>query len=80
MTISHRCALWRDIKIHPESDWLWGTELRREEIGFKQPDGTFGPAFWSLLDEQSQTFSVYKGEKCPFCGMVLSTLLDGGTA
>lgn len=80
MSVTHRCDKWRDIGMGAGKpggpEWLFGTVLKHESVGFKKDDGTFGPPFWMMLDERSETFSVWGYLDCPFCGIVLSTLLS----
>ena len=74
-SISHRCDKWVDKRIHPESDWLWGTKLEYVPQPLKRADGTFTTPFWMLFDETSETYSIWGGLDCPFCGVVLKSLL-----
>lgn len=71
----HRCEQWCDIKIHPDSDWLWGTCLEFYPGPIKgrkdQPDLT---NIWAMLDEKSGTFSIWGGPECPFCRVELKGL------
>jgi len=77
--IRHRCDKWRDIDLGAGKpggpNWLFGTVLQYEEVGFKKDDGSYGPPFWMMLDEKSETFSVWRYLDCPFCGAILKDLL-----
>jgi len=68
----HRCAQWRDIKIHPELSLVWGTCLMHYPAS---KDGKH-VATWGLTDEQSETVTLWKRPECPFCGIELVTLLS----
>lgn len=74
-THRHRCAEWRDVKIHPQLDWLWGTCLEFYPGPLKGRDGSEDRNVWMATDEISQTCSAYAKPNCPFCGVALEGLL-----
>lgn len=75
-SIQHKCPEWKgDTKIHPQLDWLWGTCLEFCSKGAKDKDGIYSNPFWMLLDETSETFSIWTEDHCPFCKVKLDTLI-----
>lgn len=69
--LRHRCAEWRDVRIHPDCAWVWGTCIAHSTI-------LGGHVGWTMLDEQSETLSLWSKLQCPFCGVELATLLTHG--
>lgn len=72
--VKHRCEQWKDLRIHPECAWLWGTQLEFHRGPVKSADGEKRD-FWVAMDDTSETYSLYNGDSCPFCKVSLSTLL-----
>ncbi len=77
-THRHRCAEWRDVKVHPQLDWLWGTCLEFYPgpiFTHADKDGAGERNVWVLHDESSKTCSHWWRPNCPFCGVALEGLL-----
>ncbi len=75
MTTRHRCEQWKDERILPQSDWLWGTCMMHYPGKVEAKTEWLRKDQWTILDEKSATLSLWARPECPFCGVQLSSLL-----
>ena len=74
--LKHKCKEWKgDVKIIPDCNWLWGTHLEYCDREIKDKNGGTTKDFWTLMDDTSQTFSIWTEKHCPFCKIELKTLI-----
>lgn len=67
------------MKIHPDIPWLWGTCLEYVNNEAKDKNGKITKILWMLLDETSETFSIWNSSECPFCKKDLCEILKNET-